>query len=180
MDLESLRKEIDAIDDIVLALLDERLGKALMTRRFKAGALDAEREGRVVARIGAMARGLLDPGLAEALYRAIIEKGRSLQEGNPATVGFTGGRGSPGEAVAGDWLPGAAVIAFENIAKLADAVESGGLDYGLFSPGPEGMDELTRASVSEGKLRIVATIDGPTGVFLVVGKGSGLAAAKSG
>ena len=131
MNLEDLRKDIDGLDARILALLSERMEKAILTRRFKDAAADPGREAAVLDKVRRQSRCLLDPDFSAGLYRSIMDESKALQAKGLKTVGFQGEHGAYGEMAARSWAPSAATIPCREFVDVFDAVESGLFDYGI-------------------------------------------------
>ena len=80
MSLETIRRQIDDIDDAILALLIRRMELALETRSLKQNTEDKTRETEIINRIRAIAAGSLDPDFCEQVYRLIISESKRLQQ----------------------------------------------------------------------------------------------------
>ncbi len=80
MSLETLRHQIDAIDDTIITLLSRRMDLAMKTRSMKQTIEDPSREAKVIKRIRAQAGETLDPDFCERIYRLIIEESKRLQQ----------------------------------------------------------------------------------------------------
>ena len=61
MTLEDLRHDIDKIDTKILTLLNERMERALLTRRFKTAPEDKDREQDLLERIRHASNNLVNP-----------------------------------------------------------------------------------------------------------------------
>jgi chorismate mutase/prephenate dehydratase len=81
--LNPLRRSIDAIDDRIVALLDERANLARRVARVKAGGnlpvYDPERERKVLDRLAARATSFPRES-TRAVYREVIRACRAVQE----------------------------------------------------------------------------------------------------
>lgn len=131
MNLEDLRKDIDSLDARILSLLNERMEKAILTRRFKEGILDSGREAAVIERVRRSSRCLLDPDFSASLYKSVMEESKALQSKGLKTIGFQGEHGAYSEMAARAWAPEAATIPCREFVDVFDAVESGLFDYGI-------------------------------------------------
>jgi prephenate dehydratase/chorismate mutase/prephenate dehydratase len=132
MTLEELRTDIDRIDERILALLAQRMEKALLTSSFKNGLTkDEAREEAVIARARRPSRRLVSPDFAAELYARIIEESRGLQEQELATIAFQGDHGAWSEAAALAWDPEIAAIPCREFVDVFEAVQEGRVDYGI-------------------------------------------------
>ena len=128
MTLESLRTDIDKLDARILALLDERMEKALLTRRHKKDTLDSSRESAVLERVARRSRGLADAGLTSQLYTLIMARSKAVQERKPLLIGFQGMHGAYSDMAAKAWAADSATIPFREFSQVFDAVMAGDTD----------------------------------------------------
>lgn len=130
-DLRKIRREIDAIDRRILALLEERAERALrvgaVKRRRGVPPYDPEREDRVLRRILRGPRGILPRPALTAVYREIISASRSLQ--GPLRVACLGGAGR--RAAAGAVGSSATLLEWGDPDVVLRTVEQGEADLGL-------------------------------------------------
>ena len=83
MDINSIRENIDKIDQQILKLLDDRMQQAVMIRKFKEKTEDKTREQEVLKKVSAIANSnypLLAPAFVEKLYKIIIEESKRIQD----------------------------------------------------------------------------------------------------
>lgn len=82
-EMERLRGRIDALDERIVALLNERAGCALAIGRIKERLglpiYQPAREVEVLARVRAANGGPLDAGAVTRLFERIIDEGRRLE-----------------------------------------------------------------------------------------------------
>jgi chorismate mutase/prephenate dehydratase len=92
--LETLRHEIDTIDDKLLQLIITRMAKAsaIKQRKGTAPIYRPEREAVILRRLSDRARGSLSPKLVQAIYTEIIAACRNHQQ--PLRVAYLGPAGS--------------------------------------------------------------------------------------
>jgi prephenate dehydratase/chorismate mutase/prephenate dehydratase len=131
MNLEDLRKDIDGLDARILALLNERMEKAILTRRFKEGIVDSSREAAVLDKVRRQSRCLIDPEFAAGLYESVLAQSKALQAKGLRTIGFQGEHGAYSEMAARSWAPDAAAIPCREFVDVFDAVEEGLFDFGI-------------------------------------------------
>jgi chorismate mutase/prephenate dehydratase len=81
-DIGRLRREIDALDDELLALLNRRAATARRIGELKAGApvYRPERESEILRRIAAAGNGALPAARATAVFREVISACRSVEQ----------------------------------------------------------------------------------------------------
>lgn len=92
MDLDSLRTKIDAIDEQVLSLLNERVRVAAEIGRVKrekgAPIYVASREEQVLRKLSALNKGPLDDAAIRAIYREIMSAAIALEK--PMRIAYLG------------------------------------------------------------------------------------------
>ncbi|HEU4403668.1 MAG TPA: prephenate dehydratase [Polyangiaceae bacterium] len=102
MSLDDLRKRINALDERIVALLDERaglMGAVLQAKRdAKLPTFDPEREREVLERLARMGDGRFPAGALRAVFREVMSASRALQDA--VTVAFLGPAGSFSHAAA--------------------------------------------------------------------------------
>ncbi|HAE22659.1 MAG TPA: bifunctional chorismate mutase/prephenate dehydratase [Spirochaetaceae bacterium] len=163
MKLEDLRGDIDRIDARIVALLSERMEKALLTKRFKKATLDEGREQAVLAAVAARSACLAEPAFTEGLYRAIMAESRRMQERGLSLLGFQGVHGAYSDAAARAWLPGAATLPCKDFKDIFDGVQEGYLDYGIVPVENTlgGTVGQVNSILVNSELRIVGAVDLP-------------------
>lgn len=129
--LARLRQEIDALDDRILALLNERARLAQAIGHLKNGnAYRPEREAQVVRRLQAANAGPLPAEAVERLFREIMSACRALEQ--PLSVAYLGPMGTFSEAAAikqfGHAVQG---LAMSSIDEVFRAVERGEAQFGV-------------------------------------------------
>jgi len=131
MKLNEIRKHIDKIDRELLVLLQERMGLALRSRKFKETTTDPAREEDVLARIERMNLDLVERSFSRQLLKTIIEESKRQQEEERPLVAFQGEHGAYGEVAARGLVPGGAYIPCMEFADVFRGVEEGSLDLGV-------------------------------------------------
>jgi chorismate mutase len=81
MKLESLRDQIDRLDDRIIMLLDKRIQLACKTTQHKNKVHDLSREEQIFQRLKTKTRKLrlLEPEFVHKLYRMILKESRKIQ-----------------------------------------------------------------------------------------------------
>lgn len=132
--LDDLRQRIDALDDQVLALLNERAGHAIkiaeVKRASNAPIYVPEREKQVFQRLSEKNTGPLNDEAIRAIYREIMSAIRALE--HPVSVAFLGPRDTFSHMAAmrvfgalADYHP------LPSFADIFTEVERGRIDYGV-------------------------------------------------
>jgi chorismate mutase/prephenate dehydratase len=132
--LDTLRREIDALDDDILSLLErradlaERIAAAKRDRDL--ATYDPERERAVLQRLEARGAGRFPPESIRAVYREIMSACLAIQQ--PPKVAFLGPAGTFSHAAARE-LFGLAVRYSEatTIEGVFDAIRRGEVTYGV-------------------------------------------------
>jgi prephenate dehydratase/chorismate mutase/prephenate dehydratase len=131
LNLEEIRKKIDRVDIEILNRLHLRAELALLSRRFKEGVVDEEREERVLGNVKQTVRRLVDPDFAERLYRQIMGESRRLQSEDHRLSGFQGEHGAFSEQALMAFKPELVSIPCLEFGDVFEGVERGFLDFGL-------------------------------------------------
>ncbi len=129
--LLALRNQIDALDDQVLRLLNERARLAQAVGHLKNGIIyKPEREAQVVRRMQAANPGPLTPESVSVIYKEIMSACRSLEQ--PLTIAYLGPEGTFSEAAAIKHFGHAAIgLPCVSIDEVFQAVERGEAHYGV-------------------------------------------------
>lgn len=130
-DLAALRARIDAIDDALLRLFNERARLAQDIGHLKNGVVyKPEREAQVVRRMQQANAGPLPAESVAVLYREIMSACRALEQ--PLTIAYLGPAGTFSEAAAIKHFGHAAlVLPCASIDDVFRAVERGEAHYGV-------------------------------------------------
>lgn len=131
MKLDEIRKKIDKIDRELLVLLQERMGLALRSKKFKETVTDPGREEEVMARVDRMNLDLVERSFTRQLLKTIVQESKRLQEEDRKLVAFQGEHGAYGEVAARRLVGGGAFIPCMEFADVFRGVEEGYLDLGV-------------------------------------------------
>ena len=131
MNLKAIRHKIDKIDRELLVLLQERMGLALRSRKFKETVSDPEREEVMLARVEKLNLDLIETSFSRQLLQTIIEESKRLQEEDRPLVAFQGEHGAYGEVAARRLVPNGAYIPCLEFIDVFRGVEDGTLDLGV-------------------------------------------------
>ena len=93
---EEIRKKISKIDRELLVLLQERMGLALRSKKFKAVVSDPRREEDLLARAERLNLDLVERSFTRQLLATIIQESKRLQEEDRKLVAFQGEHGAYG------------------------------------------------------------------------------------
>jgi chorismate mutase/prephenate dehydratase len=166
--LESIRRQIDALDDQILKLVNERATAAGEVARIKRAAGEAEdfyrpgREAQILKRIRDANAGPLPEADVVRLFREIMSSCLALQQ--PLTVGFLGPEGTfTQEAALKHFGHAMKTMPLEGIDAVFREVESGNADYGVVpvENSTEGVVTHTLDRFLVSPLRIVGEVELP-------------------
>lgn len=163
MNLDSLRRDIDALDAKILALLTTRMEKAILTKKFKKQTKDSARESDVLNNVRNSSRFLVEARFSLELYEKILSESKRLQGLNFTTFGFLGEHGALCEKASGQFRSDAATIPFRDYDELCAAVESSVLDFAIIpmDNAPAEMASHVAIFRNHTKLTIIAEINMP-------------------
>lgn len=131
MKLEEIRTKIDKIDRELLVLLQERMGLALRSQKFKKQVTDPDREKELLERVDRLNLDLVEQSFTHRLLETIIQESKRLQEEKRPLVAFQGEYGAYGEVASRTLVPDGAYIPCLEFADVFRGVEEGSLDLGV-------------------------------------------------
>ena len=131
MDLDEIRKDINFLDSKIMNLLNDRMGLALMSKKFKSQIEDSKREKEVLDRIRRNATGLIDAEFFEKIYIEIIRKSKALQQKDYELIAFQGEHGAYSEVASKEWNSNLIPIPCIEFADVLEGVTSGLYSYGI-------------------------------------------------
>jgi len=131
MKLQEIRSRIDKIDRELLVILQERMGLALRSNKFKETVSDPEREKSMLAQIERMNLDLIEGSFSKQLLQIIITESKRLQKEDRPLVAFQGEHGAYGEVAARRLVPDGAYIPCMEFVDVFRGVEDGSLDLGV-------------------------------------------------
>lgn len=166
MDLDSLRKEIDALDDALLRLLNERAGHVREIGKLKRAAgleiYSPEREEQVLRALtakNAALGGLVNEDAVRAIYREIMSASLALEK--DLTIAYLGPESTWTHQAARNKFGSSVRYAPQfSIAEVFEAIARGRADYGVvpIENSTEGAVSHTLDVFIESDLRICAQL----------------------
>ncbi len=131
MKLEEIRRKIGKIDRELMVLLQERMGLALRSKKFKEAVSDPEREEQLLARAEHLNLDLIERSFTRQLLKTIIEESKRLQQEDRKLAAFQGEHGAYGEVAARRFVPTGAYIPCMEFIDVFRGVEEGHFDLGV-------------------------------------------------
>lgn len=131
MKLDDIRSKIDKIDRELLVLLQERMGLALRSKKFKAEIGDPDRETDMLSRAERLNLDLVESAFTRQILETIIQESKRLQEEDRKLVAFQGEHGAYGEVASRRLVPTGAYIPCMEFIDVFRGVEDGALDLGV-------------------------------------------------
>jgi chorismate mutase / prephenate dehydratase len=131
-DIARHRAEIDALDEKIVALLNERAGHAAKIGALKGNgaAYRPERESEVLRRVASLNKGPLDSAVLMRLFTEIMSACRALEE--PLAVAYLGPAGTFSEmALAQQFGTNVATVPCASIDEVFRAAETGASAYAV-------------------------------------------------
>jgi chorismate mutase / prephenate dehydratase len=134
MTLESLRNDIDALDDQILALMNKRMELVHKVGEVKRAAnaiiYRPERERQILDRLNAQNKGPLTSAAIEAIFLEVFAVARNMEL--PERVAFLGPEGSfTHQAAEGRFGGLSAYLALPTIRSIFESVETGRARFGV-------------------------------------------------
>lgn len=163
MNLDPIREQIDALDQRLVELLNERLSLAAEIGKLKRSAggqiYVAEREDAVLRKVAALNRGPIKDEALRAIYREIMSAAIALEK--PLVIAYLGPEASNTHAAALKKF--GASVDYHGMATVSDiftAVEKGETDYAVIpiENSTEGSVREALDSFVESDVKIVAQI----------------------
>jgi chorismate mutase/prephenate dehydratase len=176
-ELEKFRKQIDSLDDRILALLNERAQAVQKIGRIKALQNDevyaANREHQILERLAAANRGPLPAEALDEIFRAVINNCRLLQK--KLAIAYFGPEATfTHQAAIKHFGRSAEYKPMKSIADVFDEVEKGRADYGVvpIENSTEGVVNHTLDMFMESDLVICAEREDPISQNLLASQSS--------
>lgn len=130
--LESLRAQIDRVDDQLVRLLNQRAALVVQVGHAKSNAAKyvPEREKRIFQRLARMNGGPLRPQHVRTIFREVISSCRALEQ--PLRVAYLGPAGTYSQQAAAEQFgSGPNLLPFGSVDAVFDEVERGRAEYGV-------------------------------------------------
>lgn len=166
MTLESLRNDIDSLDDQLLALLNQRMELVRkvgeLKRSTNAVIYRPEREKQIIDRLQTQNNGLMNRAAIEAIFLEIFAVSRNLEL--PERIAFLGPEGSfTHQAAESRFGAMSAYVALPTIRSVFESVETGRVRFGVIpiENNQEGIVEEAIDLLLEKDLSIAAEIKIP-------------------
>ncbi|MDO4570964.1 MAG: prephenate dehydratase domain-containing protein [Planctomycetia bacterium] len=135
LNLKSLRREIDRIDNNILQMLQKRLEVARLVVKFKQELHQdinvPERETQILDSLKGRERSLLSAEMIEDIYRTIFAESKRLQSESKPLVAFQGEHGAHSEVACRRWNPNIAPIPCPEFVDVFKGVVEGSYEYGI-------------------------------------------------
>ncbi|MCK5484897.1 MAG: prephenate dehydratase, partial [Desulfobacterales bacterium] len=128
---EEIRRKINKIDREMLVLLQERMGLALRSKKFKETHSDSAQENDLLARVERLNLDLIESSFTRQLLKTIVQETKRLQDENRSLAAFQGEHGAYGEVAARQLVPKGAYIPCLEFIDVFRGVEEGYFDLGV-------------------------------------------------
>jgi chorismate mutase/prephenate dehydratase len=158
-DMNTIRKEIDSIDDEIIEILNKRCELSVEMGRLKQEnnkePLDPSRETAILKRLTSLARPPLTRAMIEKIFIDIFSISRSLQKSKK--IAFLGPEGSYSHQATCSVFPfDSGLIALKDIESVIQEVATGRVDLGVVpvENSSEGMINLTLDMMATSRLYI--------------------------
>ncbi|HPE68841.1 MAG TPA: bifunctional chorismate mutase/prephenate dehydratase [Thermotogota bacterium] len=131
MELEMIRKQIDAIDTKIRKLFNDRMEQALLAGKCKTRVEDRQREAEIFEKLGNNPYTLLDGDFLTELYEKILAKSKEWQSRSPLLIAFQGEHGAYSEVAARSWNPKCVSLPCKEFSDVFEGVKKGVYDFGI-------------------------------------------------
>ncbi len=176
MDLNTIRREIDRIDNTILHSLQQRIEWGRLTLKFKKKILNPEREQAILNSLMERERSLLSSEVIEAIYQTIFTESRRVQAEARSLIAFQGDHGAFSEVACREWNKNLVPMPCSSNAGVMGGIEQGVYDFGIIPIENTivGRQNQITALLSQSKLHIVGAISIPVEQCLLVVPGAPL------
>ena len=131
MDLETIRRTIDRIDTGILQLLQKRMEKARLTKRFKSAVQDTAREKEIYEKLHSHVGLLLSAEFLQELYALIMVESCRIQESGQEVIAFQGEHGAFSESACQYWNSNLISVSCPDFSDVFHGVQAGVYEYGM-------------------------------------------------
>lgn len=135
LNLKSLRREIDRIDNNILQMLQKRLEVARLVVKFKQEQhLEInvpQREQAILNSLKSRERSMLSADVIEEIYKIIFTESKRLQQESCPLVAFQGAHGAYSEVASRLWNAEITPVPCPEFADVFQGVVGGSYDYGI-------------------------------------------------
>ena len=115
----------------MLVLLQERMGLALRSKKFKETHSDSAQENDLLARVERLNLDLIESSFTRQLLKTIVQETKRLEDENRSLAAFQGEHGAYGEVAARQLVPKGAYIPCLEFIDVFHGVEEGYFDLGV-------------------------------------------------
>ena len=131
MDPRNMRRAIELLDAKILKLLNDRMERAVIAKKFLSQIEDEERGTELLKRIKQKSTALIDARFIEKIYVEIIKESKNLQRKDYELIAFQGEHGAFGEVASREWNSDLIPVPCSEFAEILEGVESGLYAYGI-------------------------------------------------
>ncbi|MDO4576246.1 MAG: prephenate dehydratase domain-containing protein [Planctomycetia bacterium] len=135
LNLKSLRREIDRIDNGILQMLQKRLEVARLVVRFKKEQHQdinvPSREQEILTSLKSRERSLLSADVIEEIYKILFTESKRLQAEAKPLIAFQGAHGAFSEVAARQWDSEITPVPCPEFADVFEGVVAGSYEYGI-------------------------------------------------
>lgn len=176
MDLNTIRREIDRIDNSILHALQQRIEWGRLTLKFKKKILNPEREQAILNSLMERERSLLSSEVIEAIYQTIFTESRRVQAEARSLIAFQGAHGAFSEEACRCWNRNLVPMPCNTNSDVIAGVEQGIYDFGMVPVENTivGVQGQIHCSLAESNLFIVGAVRFPVKQCLLVCPGAPL------
>lgn len=174
MDLKSLRRNIDQIDNSILRLLQRRMEQAAIIRKFKEVDDDKQREEEILNNLINRVGPLIEKDFVTHIYKQIIQETRRIEEKTGKLIAFQGEHGAYSEMACVGWNDKLSPIPCLEFSDVFEGVENGVYEYGMVPVENTlgGMVGQVNGLLLHSKLKVVGAVKLPVHHCLLMAPGT--------
>lgn len=131
INLDSVRRKIDQIDNNILQLLQKRMEVARISTVFKKNVEDTGREAAIIKNLTERENALLKAEFIEEVYKVMFNESKRIQSETSTLIAFQGEHGAYSELACRHWDKSLAPMPCEEFSDIFKGVEEGVYDYGM-------------------------------------------------